>query len=124
MYDHHSQVVIRFGTVAVLIHLGGHRLYDLTGILEICLSEKIKQSFVAKQFALIVFCFIQTIGLDEQGTSLDTVDRLALELEAWHKTDGGIRKYLEVFAVFITTTDNRRIMTGITKVEMTCLEVK
>ena len=62
----------------MLLHFSGQRLYRLTGILEVRMAQDVKQPIVAKLLLLTVFCLVQTVGIDEEWSSLDAVYLLTL----------------------------------------------
>ena len=77
------------------------------------IAQDIYQMVIAKLVVLTVLGFVQSIGIDEQRTTLDTVYLLALELQSWHYADGEVRQHLQELAVMLATTDYRWVMAGI-----------
>ena len=97
----------------MLLYLSGQCLYHLTGCVEMRIAQDIYQMIIAKLTVLAVLGLVQSIGIDEQRTTLDTVYLLALELQSWHYADGEVRQHLQELAVMLATTDYRWVMAGI-----------
>lgn len=97
----------------MLLYLSGQCLYHLTGCVEMSIAQDIYQMVIAKLTVLAVLGFVQSIGIDEQRTTLDTVYLLALELQSWHYADGEVGQHLQELAVMLATTDYRWVMAGI-----------
>ena len=97
----------------MLLYLSGQCLYHLTGCVEMRIAQDVYQMVIAKLVVLTVLGFVQSIGIDEQRTTLDTVYLLALELQSWHYADGEVGQHLQELAVMLATTDYRWVMAGI-----------
>jgi hypothetical protein len=55
----------------MMLHFLLHKLYYVAGILVFCLSKYIEHMVIAKLVLIDVFGFIQSVGINEEGTPLD-----------------------------------------------------
>ena len=70
---HYRQVVVRHSTVTVFLYCITQVFNDLFSTIKVILLEYLKQAFVTKLLLLAIFGFVQSVALDQQRTSLDTI---------------------------------------------------
>ena len=86
----HGEVVVRFGAVTMCLHHCSHFLNHLFGLGVLCLAQLLYHALFAKLLLLGVFGLVETIGIEEQGASLDSIDFLAFELQVLPQAYGRI----------------------------------
>ena len=89
----------------MLLYLSGQCLYHQTGCVEMRIAQDIYQMVIAELSKLAVLGFVQSIGIDEQRTTLDATYLFAFELQTRHYADGEVRQHLQELAVVLATTD-------------------
>ena len=116
----HCEVVVGFCPVAERLHLLLNHLYGMTCILELRMTEEVEQAIVTKLFLSLVLCLVETVRIEEQRMALYAVDALALILQTRPQADRRIRQDVDELSL---RQDHRRVMAGVTEVEMTSLQI-
>lgn len=123
MDTHHSQVIVRLSSTAMLQNGTSQCLDDLTGVIEMSLAKDMEQMVVAKLNELAVLGLVQSVSIDKQRMVLDTLYLLANKLKIGPETNWRIGLHIEEVAVIGITTDDGRIMTSIAEREMARREI-
>ena len=103
--------------------------YDLMRVFKVDMSELIEQSFVTKPLLLQVLGLVETVGIYEQRTALDTIDLLALELQAVPHADRCVGFHLDErtalgIASICIASKQRRVMASVAEIQMACTEIR
>ena len=72
-----SKVIVGIGSVTMALHLLLHHRHHLIGTAKMHLLKDGQKTIIAKLLLLHVLSFIQTIGIYEEETVLDTVNLFA-----------------------------------------------
>ena len=107
----------------MLLHLSSQRLDDLLCRVEVRVAQYVEQTLIAELLVLAILSLVQSVGVDEQRTTVDVGNLLALEFQPGQYADWEVRLHLEEVTMVSSATNNRRVMTGIAEIHVTCLQV-